>query len=219
MKMEFIKKKADQIVVGVPSKGRIQHHVCHFLESKGLNVGFEGLGRKLQTLINEDEKFKVVLMHPKDIPLFLEKDVLDIGFTGLDLLHERQVRIRPLIKLGVGKVKMSLSVPKTSDISHPFHLRHKRVGTSFPNIAHNYFEKLKVPVQIETIQGASEGLPFLGIVDAIMDVVETGMSVKENNLHVIDDEIFDSECICVVNKPEFNVNYRLVNEFLRRVYA
>lgn len=216
--MEFITKKADQLVIAVPSKGRIQKHIAAFLESKGLPVEFEGLGRKLQTHIKGHDNYKVVLMHPKDVPLFIEKEVVDVGFTGYDLLHETGAKIRPLLKLGVGKVKMSISVPATSNYTHPFHLMKKKVGTPFPNLARAYFEKLKIPVTVVPIQGASEGMPFLGIIDAILDVVETGVTGKENHLRVIDDEIFDSECICAVKQPEFNVNYRLINEFLRRIY-
>lgn len=217
--MEFIKKTAEQIVIAIPSKGRIQIHVSHFLESKGLKVDLETIGRKLQTHIKDHANCKVILMHPKDIPLFVERSVVDIGFTGLDLLHETEAKVRPLLRLGKGFVKMSLIVPNTSDISHPFHLMNKTVGTPFPNIAHNYFKNLKIPVTIETIQGASEGMPFTGVVDAIVDVVESGATINENHLRIIDSEIFDSECVCIVNQPEFKSNYQAVNQFLRRIYT
>lgn len=218
LNMEFINKTAHQIVIAIPSKGRIRKHVCDFLTSKGFSVESADLGRTLQTHIKDHEHLKVVLIHPKDIPSFLEKGVIDIGFTGLDLLHETGANVRPVCRLGIGKVKMALAVPEASTISHPFHLMNKTIGSPYPIIATKYFEKLKIPVTVQNIRGASEGMPFLGIVDAIVDVVETGSTIKENHLKIIDDDIFESECVCVVNRPEFGANYQLVNNFLRRIY-
>lgn len=218
MSMQFFQRRADQIIIAVPSKGRLRQHVMGYLAKRGFEIDEDSLGRKLQTNVVGMEDHLVALIHPKDIPLFLEKGVVDVGFTGLDLIHETKAMIRPLIRMGIGHVKMALLVPKESNYSHPFHLMGKKVGTPFPSIAKAYFENLKVDCKVQLIQGASEGMPYLGIVDAIVDVVETARSAEENELKVIDDEIFYSECICAVRRPEFQSNYKKVNEFLRRLY-
>ena len=215
--MEFYQRKKGQIIIGVPSKGRLKEHVTNFLNEKGYKLP-DDLGRVLQTILNDDEQFKVVFAHPKDIPVLVDKGSIDIGFTGLDLIYETRVNVRPLIRLGLGKVKMALAVPVKKDITHPFHLMHKTVGTSFPNITKEYFDSLKVDVNIEPIRGASEGMPYLGVVDAIVDVVETGKSLVANQLEIIDDEIFDSECVLIVSKPEFQMNHELVHNFVRDLY-
>jgi ATP phosphoribosyltransferase len=95
----------------------------------------------------------------------------------------------------------------------------KVIATPFPNLARAYFQRLKIEASIRHIQGASEGMPFLGIVDAIVDVVETGSSAKENGLKIIADDLFDSECVAAVRKPELQSNYVLINNFLRRLYS
>ena len=215
--MKRIQRQSDQIVIGMPSKGRLKEHVLAFLASKGLGVK-PPVGRELQSQINTLPNHKVVFLHPKDIPLLIEKNVIDVGFSGLDLMKETKANIRPVVRLNLGHVKMAIMVPNDSEWYHPFHLLDRKVATPFPQIAQEYFDRLKMRVDITAIGGASEGMPYLGIVDAIVDVVETGTSAEENNLKVIANDLFDSECICAVNKPEFQSNYQLVNSFLRRIY-
>jgi len=215
--MEHIYRRKDQIMIGIPSKGRLRIHVLEYLADHGMVVQL-GTERQLQAEIEGNPHYKVIFAHPKDIPLFLEKKVLDVGFTGMDLIHETQAQVKPIVRTGRGYVKMSLMVPKTQNLYHPFHLLDKTIGTPFPNIARAYFERLQVRVNIHPVQGASEGMPYLGMVDAIVDVVESGESAQENGLKIIANDIFDSECVVIVKGPELQENYRLINEFLRKIY-
>lgn len=215
--MEHIHRSTDQIVIGVPSKGRLKKHVIEYLAEHGMVVQFK-TERQLQAEIKGKPHYKVVFVHPKDIPIFLEKGVLDVGFTGMDLIHETQAKVRPVVKIGRGYVKMSLMVPENQDHYHPFHILDQTVGTPFPNITRAYFDRLQVRVNIQPVRGASEGMPYLGLVDAIVDVVETGESARENGLKIITDNLYDSECVAVVKSPEHQENYKQINEFLRRIY-
>jgi len=215
--MEFLRKIPDQVIVALPSKGRLRDVVVQYLHSFGLQVT-SGTTRSLQGRIEGFDAAKVVFLHAKDIPVLLAKRTIDLGFTGLDLIHETASAIRPVKRLGVGKVKMGILVPENSPISHPFELMGKTIGTSFHRLAKQYFDQLKIPVHIQPILGASEGLPYLGLVDAIVDVIETGKSAIENKLKIIDDSIFDSECVLCVHTPEMYENYRVVNSFLQRLY-
>jgi len=215
--MEHIYRQTDQVTIGIPSKGRLKKHVLQYLQDHGMVVQFK-TERQLQGQVDGEPNYKIVLAHPKDIPLLLERGVLDVGFTGMDLIHETQASVRPVVKIGKGYVKMSIMVPDTKEYYHPFHLLDKTIGTPFPNITRAYFDRIQVRVDICPIQGASEGMPYLGIVDAIVDVVETGGSAKENGLKIIADDLFESECVVAVKEPELQDNYKQVNAFLRRVY-
>lgn len=215
---QFIERKKDQVVIAIPSKGRIKEQILTFLSAKGCAVR-PPEGKQLQSCLENDPSHLVVFMHPKDIALMLQDGAIDIGFTGLDLIVETNAQVKPIIRLNCGKVKLSLMVPKTSSCYHPFHLLHKAIATPFPNLAKAYFQKLKVEATIRQIQGASEGMPYLGVVDAIVDVVESGSSASENGLKIIADDLFDSECVAAVKKPEFQSNYTLINKFLRKVYV
>lgn len=215
--MQFYKRTADQVIIALPSKGRLKEHVMSFLDKKGYPV-VPPKGRQLQTYLKGRENHKVVFIHPRDIAILLQEGTIDIGFTGLDLVIETGVSIRPVVRLGLGKVKLSILVHKDSPWYHPFHLLDRKIGTPFPSLAQAYFDRLKVRATIRQISGASEGMPYLGVVDAIVDVVESGNSAIENGLKIIADDIFDSECICAVNKPEFQSNFTIINQFLRGIY-
>lgn len=216
--IHFIERKKDQIVIAIPSKGRLKEHVLAFLNEKACSVK-PPFGRQLQSTLENLPDHHVVFMHPRDIALMLHEGVIDVGFTGLDLIEETKVKVRPVVRLNCGKVKLALLVPKNSPCYHPFHLMHKTIATPFPNIANAYFQRLKVDVTVRHIQGASEGMPYLGIVDGIVDVIESGGTAIENDLKIIADDLFDSECVAAVNKPELQPNYSLVNAFLRKVYS
>lgn len=215
---QFIERGKDQIVIALPSKGRLKEKVLTFLQDKGCTVK-PPLGRRLQSVLENDPSCLIVFMHPRDIALMLNEGVIDVGFTGLDLIVETDVHIRPVVRLNCGKVKLALLVPQNSICYHPFHLLNKTIATPYPNLAKAYFQRLKIDVTIRPIQGASEGMPYLGIVDAIVDVIESGNSASENALKIIADDLFESECVACVNKPELQSNYPLINQFLRKIYT
>jgi ATP phosphoribosyltransferase len=160
-----------------------------------------------------------VFLHPKDIPVMIAQGTVDAGFSGLDLIHETRSEVRPVIRIRRGYVRMALAVLEDSSIASPFHLMGKVVGSPFPRMTEEYFQRLKVDVGVQEIHGASEGMPYLGVVDAIMDVVETGRSLVANRLRIVDDDIFHSECVLMVGKPEYQKNYALLNQFLRTLYV
>jgi len=215
--MDFIKKTSESVVIGIPSKWRMKDHTYDFLRSKGIDIKETG-DRKLQTTLGDD-RFKVCFMHAKDIAIMLENGLIDVWFTGLDIIYETRVKsVRPVIKTGLGKVKLCIAVPNNSSIDHPFKLMDKKIATSFWNITKEYFGSLWVNVDVHNIFWASEWMPYLWLCDAIVDVVETWNSLVANNMQIIRDDLFLSELVVAVNKPELSKNYKVVNEFLRKIY-
>lgn len=210
-------KNRECATIAIPSKGRLKERVLQFLEKKGYPV-LPPKGRELWTTIVGKEHLKVIFLHAKDIAVLIDEEVIDIGFTGLDCIFETKASIRPVVRLGECKVKICILVSEESPSNHPFHLLNKVVATPFPNIAKAYFEKLKVKTNIRPIVGSSEGIPALKICDAIVDIVETGESAKDNGLKIIAEDLFESECVCAVKKPELQPNYRVVHQFLRDIY-
>lgn len=215
--MDKIKRDKDSIVIGIPSKGRVKEHCLAFLKSKNYTVP-EQLGRQLHTHLTDKPNHRVVFFHARDIPLFIQNELIDIGFTGLDLIYEVKAKVRPVVRLSCSKVKLAIAVRNESPYSHPFHLMNRTIATPFPNIAQEYFSNLKIPIRIHPVQGASEVMPYLGPTEAIMDVVETCSTIRDNDLRVIDHNVFDSELVCIVKRPEFSKNYQLIHQFLRSIY-
>ena len=215
--MEHITCNSTNVIIGIPSKGHLKNPTIDFLSKCGFKLQFESQWH-LQAKILEYPNYKVVLVHPKDMPFLLKCGVIDIGFTGLDIIKEMKIMVQPVVKTSKGKTKICLMTPKNKKFSHPFHLMNKSIATSFPNITQEYFDKLKVNVKVYYIHGASEGMPYLDFVDCIVDVVETGISAAKNRLKIIIDDIFESECVAIVDKPVLRSNYREVNKFLRSIY-
>ena len=212
-----VNRSSDQITIGIPSKGRLKEHTAKVLEALGYHLPQEK-NRKLQSAFVDMPNHKILFFHAKDIPVMVSQRHLDIGFTGLDLIYERNAKVRPVTKLNRGQVKVVIAVRNDSNINHPFHLMNRTIATPFPNITQEYFDRLKVPVNVISVSGSSEGMGYISTVDAIADVTETGSTIRENDLRIIADDVFDSELVCIVNKPEHESNYRLVNQFLRRLY-
>lgn len=205
------------MTIGIPSKGRLKEHTTKVLAELGYHLPQEK-NRKLQSAFVDMPNHRILFFHAKDIPVMVAARHLDVGFTGLDLIYERKAKVRPVTKLNKGHVKIVIAVRNDSAINHPFHLMNKTIATPFPNITQEYFDRLKVPVNIISVSGSSEGMGYISTVDAIVDVTETGSTIRENDLHIIADDIYDSELVCIVNKPEHESNYIMVNEFLRRLY-
>lgn len=215
--MDKIKPDRDQLIIGIPSKGRIKEFVIKFLDAKGYHLP-HNLGRRLDTCFVGKENHRVIHFHAKDIPLFVQNELIDIGFTGLDLIYEARAKVRPIVNVSHNTVKLVVAVPEHSPYTHPSHLINRYLATPYPNIAKEYFEKLKIPITINPIQGGSEIMPYLGATDAILDVVETGQTLKEHHLRVIEDNVFESRTVCIVKKPEYSINHALLYEFLRSIY-
>lgn len=208
---------SDSMIVAIPSKGRLKSHVQDFLMHRGFQCVQEN-ERQLQAKLVRPVPCSAVYLHPKDIPVFLEKKFISVGFTGLDILYELQSKMQPVIRLNTAHVKMAILVPEQSTVSHPFHLINRTVASPYQHIARAYFKKMQIPITIHAIQGTSEIIPALGIADAIVDVVETGTSARENGLRIVIDTLFDSECVCVVDHPEWSPHYEKINLFLQAIY-
>ena len=215
--MDQIICNATNVIIGIPSKGHLKLPIIAFLAKFGFKLELKKQ-RQLQAGIIGYPNYKVVLAHPMDIPLLLKYNSIDVGFTGLDIIKEMKIKLRPVVKTNCGRIKMCLLVPNSTELNHPFHLIDKTIATPFPSITQEYFDKLKVNIKLHPIRGSSEYMPHLGFVDGVVDVVATGISAISNGLKIIVDDIFDSECVAVVSKPELHSNYIEVNNFLRRIY-
>lgn len=152
--------------------------------------------------INDPRFEKVKFLRPQDIPRYISRGNFDLGVTGQELLVETgflekviQVCPLPLTKSNVGKVRIVLCVDQDSKIQTPKDiLAGSIVETEYPNITRSYFEKLGIKVRIELSHGATEA-KVPDICSAIVELTETGQSLKQNNLRVIDTLMESSACL------------------------
>lgn len=169
-----------ELRIAVPSKGRLMESALDILARAGLK--FRLSGRQLFARCAETGVM-VIFSNAQDIPALVAEGVVDLGITGSDLVLEKQATVEEHLRLGFGKCRLSFATHAESGVSSARELGGKILGTKFTWLAGAWFREQGVrDVHIVEINGAVEVMVLLGLVDAILDVVETGSSLAEHDL-------------------------------------
>jgi len=183
------------LTVALP-KGRIAEQTLEiFGEIFGGEFRFEGL-----ELTMEKEGFCFLNVRNQDVPTYVEHGAADIGVVGLDVITEKELDIIQLLDMQLGKCKVAIGIKNEDELdwSRP----NIKVATKMVNITKNYFAKKAVGVEVVKLYGSIELAPLVGLADAIVDIVETGNTMRENGLKVAED-IMDSSAHLIANKNSF----------------
>jgi len=200
------------------TKGRLEKDVVELFDRMGYDtVNLKEKGRKLFLSI-PDKNIEVVLAKAADVITYVEHGVCDAGIVGKDTIVESGGTFYEVLNLGFGKCKFALAVPKGSDFYGGY--RTKRIATKYPKVASSYFESKGMDVEIIKLEGSVELAPLLSLADGIVDIVETGTTLRENGLEIIE-EIRNISARLIVNvasmklkKPEID---RLISDIQKKV--
>jgi ATP phosphoribosyltransferase len=180
----------------IPGKGRLREPSIELLKKAGFD--FRAKDRNLYaTCTNADIVF--IFVRADDIPVLINTGVVDLGITGSDLIIERQAEIDTIINLGYGRCKLCVAVRDNYTEKDLTPLKGKTIATSFPTITKNYFNSKNINVNCVEMKGSVEIMVALGLADAIVDIVETGDSLRDNNLKILS-EIGSYETVLVASK-------------------
>ncbi len=193
------------------TKGRLADKTLEALEKIG--IGCEEMhdktSRKL-IFVNEEKKLKFFLAKGPDVPTYVEHGAADIGVTGKDIIMEENRQIYEVLDLGFGKCRMCVCGPAEAG-SLLKHQEMIKVASKYPRIARDYFHNKKhQTVDIIKLNGSIELAPIVGLTDVIVDIVETGTTLKENGLQVLE-EVCPLSARMVVNQ----VSMRMETERIR----
>lgn len=167
------------------TKGRLEKKAVDLFEKMGFDcTQLKNKGRKLIFAIPE-ANLEVVLAKSADVITYVEHGVCDLGIVGKDTIMEYGTSFYEVLDLGFGKCKFALAAPKNSNFYEGY--KTKIIATKYPNVAREFFETKNMDIKIVKIEGSVELAPLLGLSDAIVDMVETGTTLKENGLEVIED--------------------------------
>lgn len=185
-------------------KGRLGEKAYKLLEELG--YGCPGMNDGSRKLIFEDEGgfVRYFWVKPSDVDIYVERGAADIGVVGRDILLEHNPDVYELVDLGFGKCRMCVAGVVGQEISTD---RTIRVATKFPTIARGYYSARSREIDIIKLSGSIELAPILDLSDVIVDIVETGSTLKENNLEV-KDTVVDISARLIANKAA----YRFKNE-------
>ena len=195
--------KLQRLNIALP-KGRLGEKVYALLENLG--YGCPGMTDGTRKLIFEDEggMVRYFWVKPSDVDIYVERGAADIGIVGRDILLEHNPDVYELVDLGFGKCRMCVA-GVVNEFPNPN--RALRVATKFPGIAKAHYAAKSREIDIIKLSGSIELAPILGMSDVIVDIVETGSTLKENNLEV-KETICDISARLIANKAA----YRFKNE-------
>lgn len=198
------------------TKGRIEKQAVALLQKAGYDCSeLENKGRKLLFEIGGGvDKIEVVLAKSADVLTYVEHGVCDVGIVGEDTIMENGGTFYELLDLGFGKCRFALAGIKGKDFYDGY--RHKTIATKYPNVAKRHLNAKGVDVEVVKIEGSVELAPILGLADAIVDIVETGTTLKENGLAVYED-IVDISARLIVNVASVKMKLLEIREFTTRL--
>jgi ATP phosphoribosyltransferase len=171
--------------IAVPNKGRLMEETLDLLRAIGIRVP-RSTDRTLIATTNGG-KYQILFTRADDIPEFVEIGAADVGITGLDLVHETGCKVEKILDLKYGQCRLVVAAPDHSGITSIEKIPpNARVATAFPNLTRQYFEKKKKKVTIVPVSGATEITPSIGVADLITDLTQTGSTLKQNHLALLD---------------------------------
>ena len=196
------------------TKGRIEKDAVKIFEKAGF--GIEELKDKGRKLVFEDtkEEIRYFLVKANDAVTYVEHGVADIAIVGKDTLLEKGENYYEVLDLGIGKCKFIVATMPDTNIFNK--IGHIKIGSKYPSVSKNYFEGKGMDVEIIKIEGSVELAPILGISEGIVDIMETGTTLKENGLVVVD-EICDISTRVIVNKSSFKLKRNEINEVIDKI--
>ncbi|MBR3870853.1 MAG: ATP phosphoribosyltransferase [Clostridia bacterium] len=192
-------------------KGRLGEKVYAMFEKAGFECpSIKETNRKL-IFENKEKGIRYFWVKPSDVAIYVEHGAADIGVAGKDILLEYEPDIYELLDLDIGKCRMAVAGKKDFRDNTQKTLR---VATKFSNIAKNYYASIGREIDIIHLNGSIEIAPILGLSDVIVDIVETGTTLKENNLEVLE-EIVPISARLIANKASFKFKNEQIEKILQ----
>jgi len=190
---------AKPLTIAVP-KGRVLKSVIKLFQRAGIDVAsLEEDDRRLVRTADEG-RLRFLLLKPDDVPTYVEYGAADLGVAGRDVLLERGYDLYQPLELGIGRCRMVVAAP----IDAPPPAGVPRVATKFPRIAADHFAQKGVQAEIIYVQGSVELAPLVGLSDLIVDLVETGTTLVENRLEVVE-VVVPISSVLVANRAAYKL--------------
>lgn len=184
------------------AKGRLQSEVLRLFGEAGLGASDEALRSRRLSIEDTSGRYRFVFVKPADVPVYVEHGIADCGVVGRDVLLETEADLLQPLDLGLGRCRLVVAAAGgQAALSERGMLR---VATKYPRVALAHFGARGVPVEIITLSGSVELAPVLGLADCIVDLVETGQTLKENGLAIVE-EIAESTARLVVNRASYQL--------------
>jgi len=201
--------------IAVQKSGRLYDDSVKILKECGIELQ-NGMNKLLNEAINFP--MQILFLRDDDIPQYVEDSVADIGIVGENIVYETNKNVDLVEKLGFGKCRLSIAVPRNENYIDAGFLQKKRIATSYPFLLQGFLDKNKIDAEIHEISGSVEITPGVGLADAICDLVSSGSTLFSNGLKETE-VILNSEAALISNKNLSAEKQLLLKKLLFRFQA
>jgi ATP phosphoribosyltransferase len=205
----------ENLKVAVQKKGRLYDGSISLLKECGIDVSNGNNQLRVQAA---NFPLEVFFLRDDDIPEYVQDAVVDIGFVGENVIAEKNKQISSIEKLGFGKCRLSIAIPKNGSLRSIDDLNSKKIATSYPLILSNFLRAKSITATIQEISGSVEIAPRIGLADAICDLVSSGSTLFSNELTELE-TVLRSEAVLISNKNLSVEKQNLLNKLLFRIRA
>lgn len=206
----------DYLTIALP-KGKLFSLSADLLAKVGITA--DDLSDKSRKLVitNEQAKVNFIVSKTADVPTYVEYGAADIGVIGKDVLDESGKDVYELLDLGFGRCHLMMAVPKNKKRAKLTDYAHTRVATKFPNIAKKFFDEHGMQMGYIKLNGSIELGPIVGLSESIVDIVETGTTLRENDLEEIA-FIKEATARLIANRVSFKLKFDRINELVTNLH-
>jgi ATP phosphoribosyltransferase len=202
-----------KLKLAIQKKGRLSEESIKLINE--CDISFPNSSGKLVTAAY-DFPIEILFLRDDDIPDYVQDGVADIGIVGENVLVESNKNVDEVLKMGFGKCRLSLAVPRNMQYNSINDLANTSIATSYPRILQNYLDSKNVKADIHVISGSVEIAPSIGLATAICDIVSTGSTLLSNGLKEVE-QIFQSEAIMIKHKNLSDEKIDILNNLLFRL--
>lgn len=204
-----------KIRIAIQKSGRLNEDSIRMLKECGIDFN-NGMNKLKATAHNFP--MEVLFLRDDDIPEYVAQGVADIGIVGENVLIESGADVQTIERLGYGKCRLSIAIPKGKKYSGIKSLQGKRIATTYKNVLQKFLRKEKVNAEIHEISGSVEIAPGIGLADAICDIVSSGSTLFMNGLQEVE-TVMQSEAVLIGGKSLTAAQLKIIDRLLFRVRA
>lgn len=203
------------LTIALP-KGKLFNLSADLLGKVGCTA--EGLSEKSRKLIitNDAAKLKFIITKTADVPTYVEYGAADIGIIGKDVIDESGKDVYELLDMGFGRCRLMMAVPNDRRRARLEDYNNTRVATKFPHIAEKFFAAQGMQMEYIKLNGSIELAPIIGMSESIVDIVETGTTLRENNLVELV-TIMDATARLIANRVSYKLKFERINFIVDRL--
>lgn len=202
----------EYITIALP-KGKLFDKAVNMLDKVGYSAENVVEDSRKLVISNEETKVRFIIAKTVDVPTYVEYGAADIGIIGKDVLNEQGKDVVELLDLDFGRCRLMMAVPEATRRANLTDYAHTRAATKYPNCAKRYFDKLGIQVELIKLNGSIELGPIVGLSESIVDIVETGTTLRENKLVEID-SLFTATARLIANRASFKLKFARLHKLV-----